>query len=89
MDSNARAKLIKERLQASLAPQTLELIDESHYHVGHEGAKGGASHFALTIVSSQFEGLSLIKRHQLIYEALNDLIPTEIHALKIKAQTPQ
>lgn len=87
--ASERQKIIAERLTQALSPMTLEIIDESHRHVGHEGAKGGASHFALLIVSSQFEGLSAIKRHQLIYQALQDLIPHEIHALKIKSKTPE
>lgn len=82
-----RSKLIKARLQA-LAPIELEIVDESHKHRGHIGAKSGASHFALTIVSAEFIGVSLIKRHQLIYQLLDDLIPQEIHALRISARTP-
>lgn len=83
-----RKALIANRL-AALSPVTLEIIDESAAHVGHPGAQGGASHFALIIVSSQFVGLSLIKRHQMIYHLLKDLIPHEIHALKINARTPE
>lgn len=84
-----RIELIESRLRQALAPLRLVVIDESHMHVGHEGAKGGASHFALTIVSAAFSGLSLVKRHQLIYSYLTDLIPQEIHALKISAKTPE
>jgi BolA protein len=80
-------KLIEEKLQV-LQPIALEIIDESYLHVGHEGAKGGAKHFALTIVSEQFSGLALVKRHQLVYAQLKDLIPTKIHALKIQANSP-
>jgi BolA protein len=84
-----RQELIESRLGQALAPTKLVVIDESHQHIGHEGAKGGASHFALTIVSEAFTGLSSVKRHQLIYSHLTDLIPQEIHALKITAKTPQ
>ncbi len=84
-----RIELIESRLKEALAPTKLAVIDESHQHIGHEGAKGGASHFALTIVSSAFAGLSSVKRHQLIYSHLTDLIPQEVHALKINAKTPQ
>ena len=72
-----RKNLIETRLQHALAPSMLKVIDESHQHIGHAGAKGGASHFAVEVVSTKFEGLSLIKRHQLIYGALEDLIPEE------------
>lgn len=88
MTPQQRQALIEKRLQEALNPSFIEVIDESHLHIGHEGAKTGASHFALTIVSSHFENLSAVKRHQLVYEQLKDLIPKEIHALKIKATTP-
>ncbi len=84
-----RKELIESRLEKALEPTQLVVIDESHQHIGHEGAKGGASHFALTIVSPAFADLSSVKRHQLIYSYLTDLIPQEIHALKITAKTPQ
>lgn len=84
----ARKDLIANRLTA-LSPVMLEIIDESDAHIGHPGAQGGASHFAVVIVSSQFSGLPLIKRHQMVYHLLKDLIPHEIHALKINAKTPE
>lgn len=84
----ARKNTLQSRLEI-LKPMALTIIDESHLHAGHEGAKSGASHFNITIVSTQFSGLSLIKRHQLVYAQLSDLIPQEIHALKIKALTPE
>lgn len=84
LNAAQRKQLIEKRLQ-SLKPLSLTVIDESDEHLGHHGAQTGASHFALTIVCEQFENLSLIKRHQLIYQLLDDLIPHEIHALKIKA----
>ena len=82
-----RKQLIEERLK-QLNPLQLTLLDESHQHVGHPGAATGASHFHLTIMSAAFLGLSLVKRHQLIYQLLEDLIPHEVHALKITAQLP-
>lgn len=84
MIPNERKEIIEKRLQEAFNPELLVVIDESHHHIGHPGAQSGASHFALEIVAAQFESLSLIKRHQLIYEVLKDLIPQEIHALKIK-----
>lgn len=82
-----RKALIEKRLAAAFSPSLMTVIDESHQHVGHEGAKAGGSHFALTIVSAAFAGLPLLKRHQLIYEQLQDLIPHEIHAIKINASS--
>lgn len=81
-----RKAWIEEKLQA-LKPSSLQVIDESHLHLGHEGAKSGASHFSVVIVSNQFTGLSSVKRHQLVYAQLQAYIPHEIHALKIKALT--
>jgi len=83
---NARKQWIEEKLQL-LEPSALTIIDESHLHLGHEGAKGGASHFSVVIVSRQFVGLSAVQRHQLVYAQLQTYIPHEIHALKIKALT--
>lgn len=83
-----RKTCIEERLTQALSPLFLEVIDESHQHIGHAGAKSGASHFAVVIIAKQFEGLSLIQRHQMIYALLKDLIPQEIHALKIQAKVP-
>lgn len=89
MTPQERAALIEKRLREALSPSMMKLVDESHLHVGHEGAKTGASHFALTIVSDKFTHLNKIKRHQLVYQALHDLIPKEVHALKIKANSPE
>mmetsp|Transcript_24527 Transcript_24527/g.58193 ORF Transcript_24527/g.58193 Transcript_24527/m.58193 type:complete len:344 (+) Transcript_24527:83-1114(+) len=78
-----------EALQ-KLQPTSLELVDNSHQHAGHAGndAKDGESHFDLSIVADAFDGLNLVKRHQLIYMVLGDIMPT-IHALQISvALTP-
>lgn len=74
---------ITQRLQ-SLAPTTIEIIDESAMHAGHAG-NGGGSHFKLKLTSSHFCNKSQIMRHRLIYEILADLIPKQIHALSIEA----
>ena len=72
-----------------LKPETLELQDVSYQHAGHvEGGNGEESHFELNIVADAFEGLNLVKRHKLIYMMLGDVMP-KIHALQIRANTPQ
>ncbi len=81
-----RAELIRTRL-AALAPQELNIVDESHMHVGHASA-GGGGHFAIEIVSSAFADKTLIQRHRLVYDAMGDAMQSEIHALSIKATTP-
>ena len=79
---------IRQRL-ASLEPQTLELYDESHEHVGHAGARGGGGHFQVLIVSRQFTGKSALARHRMVYASVADMMKRDIHALAIKAYTPE
>lgn len=83
-----RIDAIRERLAAQLAPQWLEVLDESHKHAGHEGARDGRGHFAVRVVSAAFENLNLLARHRLVYDALGALMQTDIHALSLKAQAP-
>jgi BolA protein len=77
---------IRDRL-ATLEPVSLEIEDDSAAHVGHKG-NGGGGHFNLTITSSHFSQKSPIMRHRLIYQALSDLIPQQIHAISIVAIAP-
>jgi BolA protein len=79
---------IEARL-APLAPESLELADESALHAGHEGARGGGGHYRLTIVSPAFRGRPLLARHRMVYEALGPLMQREIHALAIRACSPE
>ena len=80
---------IKARLEQALSPTQLDIIDESHLHAGHAGAASGAGHFNITIISDKFAGQSAIQRHRMVYLAVNDLMPSEIHALSINAHTPE
>jgi BolA protein len=75
-------------LLIALEPESLEILDESALHAGHEGAKSGGGHFQVTIVSPQFAGQSSMARHRMVYGALAQLMPREIHALSIKALAP-
>lgn len=84
-----RVSLIRACLEGALKPVRLEIIDESHKHLGHAGAASGGGHFNVTIVSPAFAGKSTLERHRMIYLAVADLMRTEIHALGIKALTPQ
>jgi BolA protein len=83
-----RVEKIQHLLEAALAPTHVEIHDDSQSHAGHAGAKSGGGHFYATIVSSVFEGKTLVRRHQLVYEALGELMRSDIHALSIKAFTP-
>jgi len=88
MNAVQRMAEIRQRLEAELSPESLQVEDESHMHVGHEGAKGGLGHFRVLVVSDKFQGQSLIKRHRLVYQAMGNLMQTDIHALTIEAFTP-
>jgi BolA protein len=83
-----RVTLIESRLREAFAPRKIEVRDDSRLHAGHEGARGGGGHFAVTIVSPQFQGKSAVQRHQMIYRALGDMMKKDIHALSIRALTP-
>ncbi|NOX76694.1 MAG: BolA family transcriptional regulator [Gammaproteobacteria bacterium] len=83
-----RTVMIRDKLTTAFAPQQLDIIDESHLHAGHPGARSGGGHFVVTIVSSAFDGKNLLARHRLVYDVLGDAMQTEIHALSIKAHTP-
>ena len=84
-----RLETIRSKLQQSLAPERLEITDDSHLHVGHAGAAAGGGHFSVRITSSRFRGHSTLQRHRLVYQAVDDMMPGEIHALSIKAHTPE
>ncbi len=79
-----REQLIRQRIEDALRPQSLELIDDSHLHAGH-GATGG--HYTVRIVSDAFEGKTLLQRHRLVFDAVGDLMQSEIHALSIEASS--
>lgn len=78
---------MRERL-ATLAPQTVEILDDSAMHAGHEGARSGGGHYTLTLVSGRFTGKTTVARHRMVYEAVGDLMRKEIHALTIHALAP-
>jgi BolA protein len=87
-ETTDRIALIRERL-AVLEPLSLEILDDSHLHAGHEGSKNGAGHYRVIIVAPCFAGLSAVARHRLVYHHLQDLIPYPIHALALDAQAPK
>lgn len=80
--------MLEQRLRAALAPADLQIVDDSAAHAGHAGARDGGGHFNVLIVSAAFAGQSLLQRHRLVYRAVGDLMPREIHALSIRALTP-
>ena len=84
-----RVKTITDKLELALAPERLEITDDSHLHAGHAGAASGGGHFSVDIVSSGFRGCSTLARHRQVYQAVSGMMPGEIHALSIRARTPE
>lgn len=80
---------IRRKITERLAPETLEVKDESHLHAGHAGAPdGGESHFRITVVASAFEGLNPVARQRLINDILREELAGPIHALAMKTLAP-
>jgi BolA protein len=81
---------IAEKLSTAFAPQSLDVVDESHQHAGHAGARpGGQTHFRVHIVSEAFRGKSRIERHRMINQALSSELAGGVHALAIHASAPE
>jgi len=87
MTPEERMVAVRERLTAALAPERLEIVDQSAAHAGH-ASSGGAGHFVVDIVSAAFEGKGLVARHRLVYGALGELMQHEIHAVSMTVKSP-
>ena len=74
---------------AVLEPESIDILDESSRHIGHAGAKGGGGHYQLVLVTPRFRGVTLPHRHRMVYDALRPMMQSSIHALSIKAYTPE
>ena len=83
-----RLNKIHARLIETFSPLECQLEDESAQHAGHAGAASGGGHFRLRIVSAHFEGQNRIARHRLVYDSLQEMMHSDIHALAIIALTP-
>ena len=84
MDNSQRIERMEQLLTDELTPSEMEIIDESHLHAGHAGAKEGKGHFRLRIASAAFDGVRPLQCHRLIFAALGDMMQTDIHALSIE-----
>ena len=83
------AEDIKKKLTEALKPQTLSVIDESHLHAGHAGARAeGESHFRVEIVADCFSGKSRVARQRIIYGLLQEELRSDIHALALVTKAP-
>ncbi len=86
--SDDRQAQIQLKLEKVFQPTELLVKDQSHLHAGHAGARDGKGHFDVTIVSQAFDGLTRVQRHRMVYDALSQLIESDIHALSIRAFAP-
>jgi BolA protein len=87
-DRATRVDRLESRLRAALQPTELQVTDDSHLHAGHAGAAGGHGHFSVLLVAERFSGVPVVRRHRLVYEAVGDMMQTDIHALSITALAP-
>ena len=87
------AASIQRKLEAEFSPATLEVVDESHKHAGHAGARetvspSGETHFQVSIVAESFAGLNQVKRHRAVFGLLKDELAGPLHALSLDVKTP-
>ena len=76
-------------LEQAFKSAQIAVEDDSDRHAGHAGARGGAGHFLVRIESEDFTGRSRLERHRLVYNALAEMLPREIHAINIEAVSPE
>ncbi|MBB3825728.1 BolA family protein [Xanthomonas arboricola] len=84
----SRVERIRAAVQAALAPTELEVVDDSHRHAGHAGARDGRGHFNVRVVSAAFVGKPPLARHRAVYAAVGEMMQADIHALSIEALAP-
>jgi len=83
------AHRIREKLTAALNPTSLAVVDESHRHAGHAGARpGGETHFHVEVVAAAFQGKSRLERQRLVYAALKEEMSEQIHSLSLVTRAP-
>ncbi len=81
---------IHEKLTRAFGPLALEVVDESHLHAGHAGARPeGETHFRIHIVSKRFQDKGRLDRHRMVNAALTEELAGPVHALAIRAQAPE
>lgn len=84
-----RPETIRAILETALDAECVQIVDDSAMHAGHLGAQGGGGHYRVLVVSSRFEGLSRVAAQRLVYQALGELMTTDIHALEMRTLTPE
>ena len=86
--TDERIDRIRARLEEAFSPEQLEVFDDSHLHEGHAGAKEGKGHYRIRIVSDRFASTLPLERHRMVYDALGNMMETDIHALSVSALPP-
>ena len=84
----SRIERIRTRLEEVFAPERLDVFDDSHLHEGHVGARDGKGHYRVHIVSDRFARTRPLERHRMVFQALGEMMETDIHALSVSAQPP-
>jgi len=87
--TSPRVERIKAILEQAFTAARVSVRDDSAQHAGHAGARAGAGHFLVRVESQDFTGRNRLERHRLVYDALADMLPREIHALNIEAVSPE
>lgn len=87
MNNEQRIEEMRRRIEASLKVSRLEIVDDSHRHAGHPGARDGRGHFVARVVSDDFSGQAALARHRMVFAAVGDMMQTDVHALNITALT--
>jgi len=85
----SRIEDLRNRITSALGADIVELQDDSAKHRGHAGSRGGAGHYSVVVVAARFAGMGRVERHRAVYDAVGDMIPGEVHALAVRALTPE
>ncbi len=84
------AERIRAKLDEAFAPSALDVVDESHMHKGHVGARpGGETHFRVSMIAAAFEGLSRVERQRRVYDTLAEELDGPVHALALRLNAPE
>ena len=85
----SRIEELRSRITSALGAAVVEVQDDSAKHRGHAGARGGAGHYTVVVVAERFAAMGRVDRHRAVYDAVGDMIPTQVHALAVRAFTPE
>lgn len=85
----SRIDELRRRITSALDADVVDVQDDSAKHRGHAGARGGAGHYTVVVVTSRFAGMGRVDRHRAVYDAVGDMIPREVHALAVRAYTAE